>query len=90
MTKQPTVVSYRLPAMLAARVSGLPEADQVALAELVQKIGEAGFQRIINALMLLRSYQLRALVTLYGPAPASLFPSCCASNNNSANAKTAS
>jgi hypothetical protein len=43
------LLSHRLPPTLAARVAGLPEADQTALARLVQEIGESGFVRIINA-----------------------------------------
>ncbi len=45
-----TLTAQKLPAMIAARVSGLPETDQAALVRLVAEIGEAGLTRIINAL----------------------------------------
>jgi hypothetical protein len=45
-----TLLSYRLPPTIAVRVTGLPEADQVALARLIDEIGQPGLDRLLNAL----------------------------------------
>jgi hypothetical protein len=45
-----TLLSHRLPPTIAVRVAGLPEADQAALARLVEEIGEPGLDRLLNAL----------------------------------------
>jgi hypothetical protein len=45
-----TLLSYRLPPTIAERVTGLPEPDQVALARLIEEIGQPGLDRLLNAL----------------------------------------
>jgi hypothetical protein len=45
-----TLTTYQLPPSIAERVTGLPEAEQKALAALVKAVGEGGLDRIMRAL----------------------------------------